>query len=430
MIHRLNVLSMKTLAKSSFVVAVVALCVCALPNLPEAHAQLPRDLKDRFESLIGDLEPDLARCFQEAIDKSCSSVVFTPDEFRRFRDDPINPFEDTYKIEPDDSLGNIALNFEMPSLRNRRVSTNERQSSMLLTGLDDVIVANVADSVVGIWKDDHTVALGVIVGADGYIITKASEVQKRAPVKCIINGQKLVARIERVDEDNDIALLKVEATGLPVLTWSSATPNLGSFVVTPGYEKDVLSIGTYAVKPRSTMSGQQAFLGVNPDTVELGVEVSAITPGEASHNAGLRDGDVITQLAGKDIAAVRDLVNAIRMQRPGDVVEIHYLRNGQSLTTRATLAGRNLSGARAARFKMMNRLGAILSRRNDNFPEVFQHDAPLFPEQCGGPVLDLDGNVVGLNIARDGRASSLAIPSAKMQKIIKQLMRSNVAANR
>ena len=243
MIHRLNVLSMKTLAKSSFVVAVVALCVCALPNLPEAHAQLPRDLKDRFESLIGDLEPDLARCFQEAIDKGCSSVVFTPDEFRRFRDDPINPFEDTYKIEPDDSLGNIALNFEMPSLRNRRVSTNERQSRTLLKGLDEVIV-DVADSVVGIWKDDHTVALGTIVGADGYIVTKASEVQKRAPVKCIINGKKLVARIERVDEENDVALLKVEATDLPVVAWSSSSPELGSFVVTPGYENDALAIGT------------------------------------------------------------------------------------------------------------------------------------------------------------------------------------------
>ena len=427
--HRSNILSIRSLAKVCFVAAIVALVACTTSNLPQANAQLPRDLKDRFESLIEDLEPELARCFQEAIDKGSTSVVFTPDEFRRFRDDPINPFEDTYKIEPDDSLGSIALNFEMPSLRNRRVAPAERQSVTLLSALNEV-TADVADSVVGIWKDDRTVALGTIVSADGYIVTKASEVQKRAPVKCIINGRKLVARIERVDEENDIALLKVDATDLPVLAWSSVTPKLGSFVVTPGYEKDVVAFGTYAVKPRSTMSGQQAFLGVDPDTVESGVEVSKIRRGEASYNAGLRDGDVITQLAGKKIVAVRDLVNAIRRQQPGDVVEIHYLRDGRPVVTRATLAGRNLSGERAARFKMMNRLGAILSRRNDNFPEVFQHDAPLFPEQCGGPVVDLEGNVIGLNIARDGRASSLAIPSAKMQKIIKKLMRSNVAANR
>jgi S1-C subfamily serine protease len=79
---------------------------------------------------------------------------------------------------------------------------------------------------------------------------------------------------------------------------------------------------------------------------------------------------------------------------------------------------------------MMNRLGAILSRRNDSFPLVFQHDTPLFPEQCGGPVLDLRGNVIGLNIARQGRAASLAIPASAMATIVDDLMRQSVANRR
>ena len=98
------------------------------------------------------------------------------------------------------------------------------------------------------------------------------------------------------------------------------------------------------------------------------------------------------------------------------------------MQTRAVLADRNFSGDRAARFKMMNRLGAIPSDRADKFPWVFQHDTPLFPEQCGGPILDIDGDVIGINIARGGRAASYAIPSAHINKILSDLLRENVAS--
>jgi S1-C subfamily serine protease len=93
----------------------------------------------------------------------------------------------------------------------------------------------------------------------------------------------------------------------------------------------------------------------------------------------------------------------------------------------AKLAGRRLSGERAARFKMMSRLGAIPSRRADGFPVVFQHDAPLFPEQCGGPIVDLDGAVIGMNIARNGRAASYAIPSNHLQTLIENFKQISIA---
>ena len=100
--------------------------------------------------------------------------------------------------------------------------------------------------------------------------------------------------------------------------------------------------------------------------------------------------------------------NEIRNHQAGGAVVIEFLREGNSKATTAVLADRNFSGKRAARFKMMNRLGAIPSDRADQFPWVFQHDTPLFPEQCGGPILDIDGNVVGINIARGGRAALTA----------------------
>lgn len=400
----------------------------ALLTIPgTVSAQMPRDLRDQFERLIPDLDPEVAKRFQHAMDAGCCVVEFSPDQFRKFRDNPVNPFEDTYQIEPDDNQGNISLNFEMPSLRNRRVKPSERQNEELLVTLEPV-VEDVAESMVGVWKDDRIVAVGTIVSSDGHIITKASEVQKRAPVECLINGEKVSARIERIDEDNDVALLKVPSDDLKAIQWSESLAEPGSFIITPGIEKRVVALGTYAASPRSTVSGEQAFLGVNPNKTAKGVRVSEIQEGDASFNAGLIDGDVIIEMGGESIVDVGDLVNAVRRQHPGDKVEIKFLRGGRQMSTRATLAGRNLSGEQAARFKMMNRMGTIVSRRADNFPFVFQHDAPLFPEHCGGPVVDLDGNVIGINIARQGRASSLAIPASRMQEIVKELTRSNVAA--
>lgn len=421
---------------------ITVMVAIAISLASQASAQLPRDLHDQFDRLLPDLDPDLRLRFQDAIDDQTSTVVFTPEEFKRFRDDPINPFEALLKINPPEDSGDIALKFELPSLRNRPIAAHERQSSQLLRDVSPT-ANDVYPSVVSFWKDQRNIALGIVIAKGGYVVTKASEVQKRAPVVCWVGEEKLPAKLIRVDPVNDVALMKVEAMNLVPIRWNqeeefaasglgqaSAVPPDGSFVLTPGDNHSVLAIGTLSVQPRSTAAGEQAFLGVNPQRVQGGVRITDVHPGEASHDAGLIDGDVITELGGQKIADVDDLVASIRSHRPGDSVAIGYLRQGQRRSTRATLAGRNMPAQQAAHFKMMNRLGAILSKRNDNFPVVFQHDTPLFPEQCGGPILDLTGRVIGMNIARQGRAASLAIPAANMQTIVDDLMRQSVAAFR
>ena len=156
--------------------------------------------------------------------------------------------------------------------------------------------------------------------------------------------------------------------------------------------------------------------------------VSEILPNTAAFEAGLIDGDIITHIDGEAIVDVDKLVNVIRKNSPGDTIEISFLRDGVDNRTRAVLDSFDISGERAKRYKMMSRLGAIPSRRADNFPAVFQHDAPLFPEQCGGPVVDLKGKVIGINIARNGRAATYAIPLENVQRIIRDFLRESVAA--
>ncbi|PYM72563.1 MAG: protease, partial [Candidatus Rokuibacteriota bacterium] len=56
--------------------------------------------------------------------------------------------------------------------------------------------------------------------------------------------------------------------------------------------------------------------------------------------AGLREGDVIVRLAGTSVGGLEDLRAVIRARRPGDIVSVLYLRDGEPYTTSATLGTR------------------------------------------------------------------------------------------
>ena len=42
--------------------------------------------------------------------------------------------------------------------------------------------------------------------------------------------------------------------------------------------------------------------------------------------------------------------------------------------------------------------------------------------QCGGPLVDLDGRAVGLNIARADRTATYAIPAGKLKSLLGEML--------
>jgi serine protease Do len=68
-----------------------------------------------------------------------------------------------------------------------------------------------------------------------------------------------------------------------------------------------------------------------------------------------------------------------------------------------------------------NMMSGALSRNRTGFPTALQHDMVLEPSQCGGPIVDLNGHVIGLNIARSGRIECFAIPSATLVDLLKKV---------
>src|SRR5439155_17629799 len=69
----------------------------------------------------------------------------------------------------------------------------------------------------------------------------------------------------------------------------------------------------------------------------------------------------------------------------------------------------------------MNQMGSLISTRAEGFELAIQHDTVLEAWQCGGPLLNLDGKAVGLNIARAARVASYALPAHLAKQSIEKL---------
>lgn len=63
------------------------------------------------------------------------------------------------------------------------------------------------------------------------------------------------------------------------------------------------------------------------------------------------------------------------------------------------------------------------SKRRDDFPMVLQHDTPSRYTLMGGPLLNLKGELIGMNIARVNRAENYALPISVVQKSVQNILK-------
>ena len=69
-----------------------------------------------------------------------------------------------------------------------------------------------------------------------------------------------------------------------------------------------------------------------------GAVISSVEPGTPADDAGLAAGDVVVAVNGETVEGSADLRRKIGLRRPGDKVEIAYLRDGARQTAQVTLA--------------------------------------------------------------------------------------------
>jgi serine protease Do len=268
-------------------------------------------------------------------------------------------------------------------------------------------------------------AYGVVISADGYILTKASEIAKISAISVTVDEAKFDnAKVVATDAAWDVALLKIEAQGLqPIQYASSSDIPQGTWVVangaTSGSRRRALP-GIISAKPREIPASGGAALGVVLKTNTKALEIEEVNEKSGAQEAGLKKGDVIVMIDGKNVSKIEEMAALMKDKKAGSTVKVTYKRAGKAETVDVRLAAKGELFAQKSRNDQMS--GDYSSRRT-GFPRVIQHDVLGNKESTGGPLLNLEGLCIGMNIARADRAQSFAIPVEELKEIAARLMK-------
>ena len=261
---------------------------------------------------------------------------------------------------------------------------------------------------------------GVIISADGYIVTNNHVIDGATELEVSLNDNRTFkAEVIGSDPNADIALLKIDADeDLPYLPFGdSDNVRLGEWVLAVGnpfnltstvtagiisakardidqYDRnpqsfiqtdaainpgnsggalvningELIGINTAITSQTGSYVGyafavpsnnarkivedileygdvQRGILGIKPIGINAnfasqydletseGVYVGSVDPNTGAAEAGLKEGDIIVKVDDTKISKISDLTGYLGAQRPGDVVEVSYTRNGELYTT-------------------------------------------------------------------------------------------------
>ena len=266
---------------------------------------------------------------------------------------------------------------------------------------------------------------GVVIAPDGYILTKASELKAIKKLAVTVDEKKYPdVKIIATDDQWDVALIKIDATDLTPVNYapSSAVPQ-GTWVVANGTttrtHRRVLA-GIISAKIREIPTSGGAALGVKlkPDAKEL--EIDDVQEKSGAKEAGLQKGDVILAIDGKPVTKLDEVTAVLKDRKAGTIAKLTFRRNQEEKSADVRLMARNEMSEELNRNDAMS--GAFSERRS-GFPRILQHDILGAKSIVGGPLLDLEGRCLGMNIARANRAESFAIPVEDLKALAERLLK-------
>jgi serine protease Do len=130
--------------------------------------------------------------------------------------------------------------------------------------------------------DQNALGSGVIVSADGYILTNNHVVKNAKTIKVqLSDGRNFTGKVIGTDEKSDVALIKVSATGLPAITFAdSAKVEVGDMVLAIGDPFGVGQSVTSGIVSAEHRSAAIAGAGSDSDEDFLQTD-AAINPGNS-----------------------------------------------------------------------------------------------------------------------------------------------------
>jgi len=284
------------------------------------------------------------------------------------------------------------------------------------------IAAATRFSIVKLAVDDATVALATVVDTNGLAITKASELRPGTLTCWLATDNKTGAELIAVDEDADVALVRVHAKGLKPIQWAEEEVCAGEWAITPGIAETPHAVGIVSALPRR-IRPQRALIGVQFDFNTSMARIQEVMAGLGAEKAGLKSGDVIKAVNDTAITNREQVAETLREFRAGQTVHLRVQRNEEQIEAQVVLvtAASALSERGLYPQASLDLFTRDVSQRAEGFEQVIEHDTVLQPWLCGGPLVNLDGKAIGLNIARASRVSTYALPARLVKQILKKL---------
>ena len=201
---------------------------------------------------------------------------------------------------------------------------------------------------------DLVIAIGSPLGLTGTVTTGIISAKNRAVTAGESNSESSFINALQTD-----AAINPGNSGGPLVDATGAVIGVNSAIASLGTTSQLGSIGLGFAIPinqaRKTAdqlikNGVATYpvigVSLNMNYTENGAQVSTsgrgILPGSPAEKAGLRGGDVIIEIDGKEIYSPEELIVSVRAKNVGDRVTIGFLRNGVKKTVTLTLiAGKN-----------------------------------------------------------------------------------------
>jgi serine protease Do len=262
--------------------------------------------------------------------------------------------------------------------------------------------------------------VGTLLDAD-HVATKLSELAPNEPIDCRFNGgDQCAAEIAASDTSLDLAILKLKNPRSAVMSLAMQSVDSAEefSIVYAAAQGEPLRIGLVS-RLQHNEPQLRGKLGavLEVDESLRAVRVKDVAPNSTASEAGLVKDCLIDSINDQPVATLDDVATLLNKCQPGDRLQFRVRMGEQSSMTFAQL--QHDPAKQFERTEFLDGRSGVVSERRSGFADVIQHDIELSPSDCGGPLVDSQGNVVGVNIARRARESSLALPIEVVLQMLK-----------
>jgi len=405
-----------------------------------------------------------------------------------------------------------------------------KQGDKLLTMWEKLVAEKSAGAVFPIRQKGKQVAFATVIRKDGFLLTKASQINPTEKFELVDGTSGIEATIIARNDRYDLAVIKVAKQFTREISFKprpQEVPLIGTLLATVDAKGKSIAHGFVALPEYNTdkIVGEPdpngPFMGIGAkDATGGGAEITSVTPGQPADKGGLKVGDVVKKINGQEIADWASMLGVIQSRRPDETVTLEVLRDGKPQELKITLMPRAQALGQAAPSKGTGRpeLGiggakakdggaeigfvragspaelagvasgelllkidetavtdqkgidaavnshkvgdkVVLTLRRDgkeqkvevelaeqdapppppgggrpnvkgpindrytHLGKVIQHDGVVLPSQQGSPIFDLEGNVIGLNIARADRTRTFALSAQRVSEVLEELLK-------